>query len=392
MDLSEQTFLRLLDLVYAAAEDPRKWREFYSALTPALGVKSIHMVAIDKSNGSLSYSDGDNLPTEGELAYMHHYRRIDPRNAIQAAAPEGKVMHYPAMLAEDVVATHPIYQEFLIPYDRHYCTQCNLVDTPQATVLLSTLGGEAEGPLSAAAEAFLDRLVPHLQRACRIGIRAFVYSHQALVGNLLVSRLRQPVILMTAGGNVMHSNEAAQELLRHTSLVQVKDGMLRLPKPSLDELLRRCRDLEQSVRTAGPGADDAMASASQFQSLRVEHGMDAMYAFFTMLTPQREMGAFGLRPLVMLLFYHPDSAPGIDASLLYAVFGLTPAEARVAIMLAEGLTLKEIAAAQGIQHDTVRKQLGSIYLKTSTNRQPELVRLLLHLPQTAVQDMSNGPA
>lgn len=95
------------------------------------------------------------------------------------------------------------------------------------------------------------------------------------------------------------------------------------------------------------------------------------------------MGAFGLRPVVMLLFYHPESAPSTDANLLHAVFGLTPAEARIATLLAEGLSLKKIAEAQGTQHDTVRKQLRSIYQKTATNRQPELVRLLLHLPHNA---------
>ena len=84
------------------------------------------------------------------------------------------------------------------------------------------------------------------------------------------------------------------------------------------------------------------------------------------------------------MFYHPGSAPAIDSSLLYAVFGLTPAECRIATLLAEGLSLKQIAQAQGTQPETVRKQLQSIYQKTSTNRQPELIRLLLHLPHNAV--------
>jgi hypothetical protein len=38
-----------------------------------------------------------------------------------------------------------------------------------------------------------------------------------------------------------------------------------------------------------------------------------------------------------------------------------------------------------VQYDTVRKQLLSIYQKTATNRQPDLVRLLLHLPATDVR-------
>jgi DNA-binding CsgD family transcriptional regulator/PAS domain-containing protein len=391
MDLSEQSHLRFIDLIYEAAEKPDRWRHLYEELQVALGVKSIHMLALDKRHGTLSYSDGANMPVQGELAYMQHYRFIDPRLPIILQQPIGEWMHCHDHIGEDVVATHPFYQEFLLPYDRRYVSGTKLVDDNDATVLFVTLTGRSQGPLSEPARAFLDRLLPHLRRACRIGIRNFVYSTQALVGHLLVDKLRQPVILMTPGGEVMHANEAAQELLRSTRLVQVDGGRLRLPRKQLDELLRICAQLEQDVK-AGQAEPQAQAHAraalaSQFRSLRIsdEGGSEPVYAFYTVLSPQGAMGTFGLRPVVMLLFYHPASAPAIDSSLLFAVFGLTPAECRIATLLAEGLSLKQIAQVQGTQHDTVRKQLRSIYQKTATNRQPELIRLLLHLPHNAIQ-------
>ena len=64
-------------------------------------------------------------------------------------------------------------------------------------------------------------------------------------------------------------------------------------------------------------------------------------------------------------------------------FNLTPAEARVSRLLGEGMSPKEIAIQLGTQHETVRKQLLSIYRKTATNRQSELMRLILHLPLNA---------
>ena len=386
MDLSEQSYLHFIDLIYEAAERPDQWRRLYDELQSAIGVKSIHMLALDKRHGTLSYSDGANLPVQGELAYMQRYRFMDPRLPIILERPLGQWLHCHDVISEDVVATHPFYQEFLIPYDRRYVSGTKLVDNADATVVLATLTGSAQGPLSQPALAFLDRLLPHLQRACRIGIRNFVYSTQALVGHLLVNKLRQPVILMTPGGEVMHTNEAAQGLLRSTGLVQVEGGKLKLPREQLNELLQRCADLEKGIKTGGPARASDMP-AGEFRSLRIaeSNGRESMYAFYTVLSPQGAMGTFGLRPVVMLLFYHPDSAPAIDTSLLFAVFGLTPAECRIASLLAEGLSLKRIAQVQGTQHDTVRKQLRSIYQKTSTNRQPELIRLLLHLPHNAVQ-------
>lgn len=388
MDLSEQSYQRFIDLIYDAAEKPERWRTLYEELQTALDVKSIHMLAVDKRHGTLSYSDGANMPVQGELAYMQHYRFIDPRLPVILERPLGEWTHCHEIVSEEEVARHPFYQEFLIPYDRRYMSGCKLADTPDATVLFVTLTGQAQGPLDAARQAFLERLLPHLRRACRIGIQNFVYSSQALVGHLLVNKLRQPVILMTPGGEVMHSNEAAQELLRSTPLVEVAEGRLKLPRRQLEELLRGCAEMEQSAKIASrEGTPQVEAQASQFRSLQIaaEHGGESVYAFYTVLSPQAAMGTFGLRPVVMLLFYHPRSAPAIDSGLLYAVFGLTPAECRIATLLAEGLSLKQIAQAQGTQHETVRKQLRSIYQKTATNRQPELIRLLLHLPHNAIQ-------
>jgi DNA-binding CsgD family transcriptional regulator len=384
MDLSEQSHARFVEMIYDAAEHPARWRRLYEELQQGLGVRSVHMLGFDKQHGTLSYSDGANMPVDGELAYMHHYRLVDPRLPMLAGLQLGDWLHFPEMLPPDVVATHPIYQDFLLPYDRRYNSMCKLVDVPEATVLISFLSGEAEGPMQPQTLAFVDRLLPHLRRACRMGLQNFVYSTQALVGHLLVDKLRQPVLLMTPGGEVMHTNQAARELLRSTRLVEVADGRLKLPPAALKDLMQRCGELEQAMKSGQPLPD--AVSSSQFRSVRISDGRnESVYAFFTVLSPQREMGTFGLRPVVMLLFYHPDSAPPIDASLLYAVFGLSPAECRIATLLAEGLSLKEIAQAQGTQLDTVRKQLRSIYQKTDTNRQPELIRLLLHLPHNAVQ-------
>jgi DNA-binding CsgD family transcriptional regulator/PAS domain-containing protein len=382
MDLSEQALQHFIELIYEAVERPQQWRELLEQLRLAIDTKSIHLLGLDQRHGTLSYSEGANLPVQGELAYMQQYRFIDPRMPLILAKPAGVWTHCHLELTEDVVARHPFYQDFLLPHDRRYMSACKLVDTPDATIVFSTLRGASEGPLPPAAVAFLDRLLPHLSRACRLGLQNFVYSTQALVGHLLVDKLRQPVILISPGGNVMRTNQAAQELLRSTQLVRVDEGRLQLPPAQLQELLRRCAEIEEAIKRAD---DDAVTVASEFRSLRIEGGGESLYAFFTVLSPHTAMGTFGLRPVVMLLFYHPRSAPAIDASLLYAVFGLTPAECRIALLLAEGLALKQIAEIQGTQHETVRKQLRSIYQKTATNRQPELIRLLLHLPHNAIK-------
>jgi DNA-binding CsgD family transcriptional regulator len=60
---------------------------------------------------------------------------------------------------------------------------------------------------------------------------------------------------------------------------------------------------------------------------------------------------------------------------------LTPAESRIALGLLDGLSQKEISSRDQVNIGTVRKQIQAIYKKTETNRQADLVKLLLNTPR-----------
>ena len=64
------------------------------------------------------------------------------------------------------------------------------------------------------------------------------------------------------------------------------------------------------------------------------------------------------------------------------VLRLTPAEARLAQALFEGASLQEAATRFAVSPNTLRAQLSSIFGKTQTNRQSELVALLARLAQS----------
>lgn len=190
-------------------------------------------------------------------------------------------------------------------------------------------------------------------------------------------------MLVTLNGEVTHINESAQRLLNATNLISVNNNQLILPNKYSKTLFDECIAMEYAMR-----ADDSANNTSQFKLLQIvsRESNNTLYAYYSLLLPQRVQGAFGLRPLVMLLFYHPESAPKVDSTILTAAFGLTPSECRTAILLAEGLSQKEISKKLGVQHDTVRKQLQNIYQKTSTTQQSELIRLMLHLPSNFMEE------
>ena len=62
-----------------------------------------------------------------------------------------------------------------------------------------------------------------------------------------------------------------------------------------------------------------------------------------------------------------------------AALGLTGMESRVAVRLAEGMNIREIAAATGRGESTIRTHVKHMFTKHGLSRQADLVRLVLSL-------------
>jgi DNA-binding CsgD family transcriptional regulator len=67
-----------------------------------------------------------------------------------------------------------------------------------------------------------------------------------------------------------------------------------------------------------------------------------------------------------------------QADVLKTRFGLSPAEARLAALLFAGASLQSCAKALGIKYETARSYLKSVFQKTGTHRQAELVLTAFH--------------
>ena len=84
---------------------------------------------------------------------------------------------------------------------------------------------------------------------------------------------------------------------------------------------------------------------------------------------------------VLLILIDPLERREPTPALLKQLFGLTPAEARIAIELVRGHGLKGIASALRVSEGTVCTQLKAILAKTNTHRQADLVGLLVRIAQ-----------
>lgn len=77
----------------------------------------------------------------------------------------------------------------------------------------------------------------------------------------------------------------------------------------------------------------------------------------------------------------PDLHMGPSLNTLKNLFGLTDAESRLVQKLTEGLSMDDAAQSCGIKISTARAYLKQVFSKTGTNRQAELVKVILTTPQ-----------
>lgn len=207
---------------------------------------------------------------------------------------------------------------------------------------------------------------------------SLLFTLPALPGFAWIDKLRQPALICTPEGDLLHANAAALTLLATTTLVMLPHERLRFAAQAQAEFRAGCALLARRF--------DLEAESGEFRLLQVESPHEKLYAFYTAVAQTLALDE-ALRPGIAVFFYHPATAPVLDETLLRQTLRLSPMECRIATMLAEGLSVKKIAGIFGTQQDTVRKQLQSIYKKTATKRQSELIRLLLNLPSYALEPL-----
>ena len=92
-----------------------------------------------------------------------------------------------------------------------------------------------------------------------------------------------------------------------------------------------------------------------------------------------------IRPVKQALLGAALKRPGparrtrIDPAVAAEALGLTEMESRVAVLLAEGMTVRDVAAAMGRGESTIRSHVKHMFAKHGLSRQADLVRLVLAL-------------
>lgn len=107
---------------------------------------------------------------------------------------------------------------------------------------------------------------------------------------------------------------------------------------------------------------------------------------YLVLVPGQRFSADERPDAVVLLVIDTEQRTKVSGDTLVRLYNLTPSETRVALMLIDGKRLDQIAEELEIAQTTVVFHLKNLFRKTETNRQADLVRVLLSVPLRSTGD------
>ena len=369
-------FDRILASLHEVALDPAHWPTASALIDEVLG-----------AHGSgMGFGDGDSEEDiriyflwqffrgqrhrELEREYYEVYYPLDERLPRMRHAPDSQLFHVADLLTEEELKTSVTYNELLVR--GHARNSINVrLDGPRGSRIVWVVNDPVDGDgWSSAQLDSIRRLLPHIRQTVRVqqalgGAGALGASFAKLLDTTGLG-----IVQLDGRGRIVAANDRARDLLRNGDGLFDKGGLLyaRMPEDNAELQGLLARALPR-FGGEGVGGSTMVRRPSALPPLALH------------VNPVgRQETDFHLWPIATLvLVVDLASHTRIDPGVAAAALGLTGMEGRVAVLLAEGMTVREVAAATGRGESTIRSHVKHMFAKHSLSRQAELVRLVLSL-------------
>lgn len=361
--------LELVGDIYQAGLEPERWPETIARMSQAFDadLACIYTPIAERPEQSLYLTH--NFSAAMESAYQAYYHAIDEWSG--TALRQNRYIQGYVALGEDIIPQRQLrrtefYQDFLRHYDMEWIVSTVLFEPgPETPATHMTFTRNLRrGGYGQDGVRLMQLIAPHVRRA--------LLTHWQLTESRLHQRIHQAgmdslgygVALLRSNGDAVYLNAFAERILQAADGLTLKAGQLMAKHaPEQAALLNL---LQQAANGLGGGLH-----------LKRDHGHGETKRPYSLTAiPLQEGHPF--RPLadarVMLLIHDPEYAGPLDSLKTYAArYRLTPAESRVLTLLLSDLGPQQIADHQGVSIRTVRSQLSSLYTKTGTKNQRDLI-------------------
>ena len=370
----DDAFERCLAALYEAALNDARWPAASALVEEAIGASGNALVVGEGLDDDVPvyfaryFRRGDSFEDEARR-YFDVYRPHDEGMPRLWRLPQGELVRVRDLYTEDERKTSTAYNEGVrLLGGRDGLRVC--IDGADGLRIVWGAGDPLDGRGWQSAELeWIERLLPHVRRS--VMIRQALAAADALGAGLagLLDNDRIGVVQLDRGARVLAANAPALEILRRGDGLLDREGALDAWLPADRSRLRRL------LARALPGLwGEAPGGGSMTVQRSIGRSRLGLH-----VSPVGDADADfgGRRVAALVLVVDPAHRPRIDAQRVAVTLGLTPSEGRMAALLAEGLRMREVAAATGWSEDYVRWLSKQVYRKLGATGQIELVRQVL---------------
>ena len=361
---------QLTSQLYEGVLTEEGWGEALRSISQATGSPQASMIVFNTQSQAAAIHENHGMCAEAAAAYNTHYHALDEGRPIVEFWSVGAWYLDRRDLGERAMQRSEFYQDFLLRHDMASILCNRLLSEDGVDAYLSLQRGPGQPHYTAAELAAFDRFVPHVQRAARLRMHMQRLAERAGLASVVLDSLRAPLLVLDEQGHILLTNVQAETLLRrHPQPLAVQHGCLH-PKGL------RPGQFAQLLQSACGSHGSAMAGGALVPDAQ---GQPALQLLVLPLPAHLQTFNQWARPLALVVLGEPNPQHGVHQRLLQQLYGLTPAETRLALALCQGDAPTEAAQRLGVSVGTVRVQLRAIFAKTGTSRQADLIRTLAAL-------------
>ena len=369
LDFDQSAFL---DLVYGAAVEPGLWTSVMERYADAIGGEKGWLSLLNLRDGSGGGLISRIDPLEMDRYATHFadrnplFRVDDPERYIRSWAP--RILTDEDWMPKSTLVQSEYYNDFLRPQNIHSCVMVRLAMCGTETAVMNITRGESRGQFDSSEIEIAQSLHPHLIRAFELGQKLALNQTMSSGFAAVFDASVHGLFLLDADGGIRHLNRAAETLVAARKGLWISGGRLM----GLDATA--ARTLQALVGRAG--SRDATARTGGSMSLPTPSGATPLAITVAPLR-MPSIGLLGGGPAVIVCVTDTEAGVRLPEQKLRDIFGLTPAEARLALALFEGANLSEAAETLSISRFTAQNHLARVFEKTGANRQATLIKLMM---------------
>ena len=339
----QDAFERILAALHAATLDETQWPATSALIDEACGIQGTALLVGDGPPeaprvlfAQLYYRGHSRADLMHE--YLENYLPLDESVPRVRHLPASHLVHITALYTTEELQTSPAYNEMLPSLRAQDSLNVRLDGLEGLHITWDIADPVTRGGWATPQLALLRGLLPHIRQL--VQVRQALACAEAIGASAteLLATSRVGVLHLDRQGRLVAANDRARALLRRG------DGMV----DRAGELRARAAGVARLVVHVLPVG-----------------------------VQQPDFGAPRIAALVLLV--EPGRLARLDPGLVARALDLTLTESQIAVWLAAGQTVREMAAATGRQGSSIRWHLKQIYRKQGLAGQADLVRLVLSL-------------